>query len=136
MQARSFEKPRAVARRDRYLERPSITINKQRHLDAGIAKRPDLAEHGRKLAHLAARHRKDDVPGADLGGLRRAPRRETHDNDLVLNLCRVEAEPRTRRPVGAAEVQQVIEDWLEIIDRHDHVEMLALALVGGALELQ
>src|SRR3954470_19231966 len=136
MNARPFEKPRAVARRDRHLEGAPIAINQQRHIDAGGAERPDLAEGGRKLAHLPARDGENNIAGADVGFLRRPAAGETYDHDLVLDLSGVKAEPRARRTVWPAELHQVIEDWLQIVDRDDHVEMLAFVLLGRALELQ
>src|SRR5205085_1861355 len=47
-----------------------------------------------------------------------------------------EPEPRTRWAIRLAELDQVIDHRLQVVDRHDHVEMLALALVAGAFKLQ
>ena len=74
VQARALEEPGAVARVHRHLEGAAVAVDEQRHVDAGIAERPHLAERGGKLAHLAARDRQDDVAGADLGRLRGAAR--------------------------------------------------------------
>src|SRR5437588_8410060 len=93
MQTWTLEEPGPIARCDRHLEGAPVAIEHERHVDAGVSKRPHLAEHGGKLAHLAAGDRQDDVAGANVGGLRRAAAREPDDHDLVFHLGRVQAEP-------------------------------------------
>ena len=39
-------------------------------------------------------------------------------------------------PVGAADGEKVVEDRLEQVDRHDHVDVLEPPLRGGLLDLQ
>src|SRR5205807_8228921 len=85
---------------------------------------------------LAAGDRKDDVAGADVGRLRRPARRKTHHHDLVLDLGRIEPEPWTRRAVRPAELQQIVKNRFEIVDRYDHVEVLIRPLLARALKLQ
>src|SRR5262249_13873164 len=82
MQTRPLEEPGAVAGLHRDLEGAAVAIDQQRHVDAGIAERPDLAEHGGEFADLAARDGEHDVAGMDVGGTRRATRGEPDHDDL------------------------------------------------------
>src|SRR5215211_3725107 len=125
MNARTFEKPHAVARRDGHLEGAPIAVDQQRHIDAGGTERPHLAEGSRKLAHLASCDSEDNIAGADVSLLRGPAARKAYHHDLVLDLGRIEPEPRTRRTVRPPEFHQVVVDGLQVIDRDDHVEMLA-----------
>ena len=61
---------------------------------------------------------------------------EADDDEPVFHFGGVEAEPRPRRRVAPAEFHQIVEDRLEQIDRHDHVEILRLPLLDRLLQLQ
>src|SRR6185437_10494141 len=58
---------------------------------------------------------------------RRSLRRDADDHDPVLDLGRIHSEPGPRRAVDAAQFAQVIEDRFKEVDRHNHVDMFALA---------
>jgi hypothetical protein len=71
-----------------------------------------------------------------VGLLRRSLVGQADDDQPVLDLGGVEPEPRPRRRVAPAELHQVVEDRIQQIDRHDHVDVLRLALLDGVLQLQ
>ena len=100
-----------------------------------MAQRPDLAVEGGQARDVLAFHRQDHVAGFQFGARRRTLGRDADGDDLVLDLGRIEPEPRPRRLVDAAEFAQVIKDRRQQVDRHHHVEMLVLAL-ARAFELQ
>ena len=54
---------------------------------------------------------------------RRATRRETLDRDAVFRFGGIDAEPRPRWTVRAAESQHVVEDRIDQLARHEHVPL-------------
>ena len=110
-------------------------VNGERHIDAGRPERPEFAVEGALARDLLALHRQNDVAGLELGARRRAVGGDADHHDLIVNLGRVHSEPGARRLVDAAEFTQIVEHRLEQVDRHDHVDVLGLAL-ALAFELQ
>src|SRR5690606_40319937 len=101
VRARRFQITVAVAGIDPHLERIAFAPDLQRHLDARLAERPDLAEAGREFAYLLARHGEHEVAGLQAGTLRRPAFREARDHNAVLDLDAIDAEPRPRRTLCA-----------------------------------
>src|SRR5690348_17509437 len=124
MQARAFEKAAAVARLDSELHRLAVAINRQRDFDAGVTLRPDAAEETRKVAHILAGDREHDVAGAQISLLCRAAIGQTDNDQTILDLGRIEPEPRPRRRVAAAELHEIVDDRVQQIDRYHHVDVL------------
>src|SRR4029453_6777812 len=58
-----------------------------------------------------------------------------HD-DFVVGLGGVEAEPWARRMIWPAQGKEILEDRLEKVDRHDHVERLGRPAFTHLLHLQ
>src|SRR5262249_35852887 len=126
----------AVARGYAYLERAAVAIDGQRHLDPGLAQRPDLAEEAREIAEFGAGHRQHHVAGAQIGLARRSAVGHPRHHDLVVDLGGVEAKPWPRWMVRPAHGQKIFEDRLEDVDRHDHVERLRRLALAHLLDLQ
>src|SRR5262245_14577447 len=110
MQARAFEEAVAVARCNAQLEGAAVAIDQERHLDAGLAERPDVAEQARKLPHFRPGDGEHDVSGAQLGALRRPAGGDPDDDDPVLDLAGVEPEPRPRRAIAPPIGEEVVEN--------------------------
>src|SRR5581483_3079589 len=77
----------------------------------------------------------NDVVGLELGTRRRTARRRADHDDLVVDLGRNDPEPWPHRLVDAAELAQIVENWLQEVDRHDHVEVFG-ATFAQAFDLQ
>ena len=60
---------------------------------------------------------------------------DADDNEAVVDFGGVHAKPWPRRLVDAAEFPDVVEHRFQQVDRHDHVDVLGLA-VALAFELQ
>src|SRR5688572_14933329 len=110
MQARRFQEAVAVAGGDRDLERIALAVERQGHVDAGLAESPDAPKEPGEAAHLAAGDGEHEVAGAQASALRRPIAGEPHDDNLVLELGRVKPKPRARRTIGAAEREEIVED--------------------------
>src|SRR5258705_10804065 len=108
MQARRLEEAVAVGRHDGLLEGAPVAIDRERHLDAGRAARPDAPVEAGEIADLGAADREHHVAGLQARLLGGRAAREADDHDLVLDLGRVKAEPRPLRPVGPAGLQHVV----------------------------
>src|SRR4029077_8236290 len=124
MQTRPLEETVALARLYAQLHRVAVAEDCQRHFDPGLALRPDAAEEAGEIAHFAAGDGKHDVPGAQIGALGRSAVGETDDDEAVLHLGREQAEPGPRGRVAPAELREVVENRLQQVDRHDHVDVL------------
>src|SRR3954469_8072233 len=135
MQPWRLQELAAVGGRHCQVEGAAVAIDRERHLDAGIAERPDATKQAGKLGHFGAADREYHVAGAQLGLARGPAAGETDHHDPVVDLGGVESEPWPRRTIAAAEGEQVVEERLQEIDRHDHVEVL-VALLPWLLELQ
>src|SRR4029077_6903370 len=147
MQTRPLEETVALARLYAQLHRVAVAEDCERHFDAGLALRPDAAKEAGEIAHFAAGDGKHDVPGAQVGALGRSAVGEADDDEPVLHLGREQAEPGLprggeqaeqgpRRRVAPAELREVVENRLQQVDRHDHVDVLRLPLLDGMLQLQ
>src|SRR5690242_18605184 len=123
MQARSFEKAAAVARLDPELHRFTVAINRQWDFDAGVALCPDAAEESPKLADILAGNRGHDAAVAQISPLCWPAIGEADDDHTILDLGRIEPEPRPRRGVAAAELHEIVDDRFQQIDRHHHVDV-------------
>ena len=110
-------------------------IDGERHVDAGGPERPELAVEAGLAGDLVAIDREDDVAGLEFGARRRSLAGDADHHEAVVDLGRVHAEPRPRRLVDAAELAQIVEHRFQQVDRHDHVDVLGLA-VALAFELQ
>ena len=108
VQHRPLEEAATVGRRDADLEGLALAVDQQRHVDAGLAQRPDAPEQARQIAHLRAGDAQDDVAGAQVRLLRRTAAGEPQDGDVAADLGGIEPEPGTRRAVGPADGEQVV----------------------------
>ena len=106
MQHRALEEAAAVGRAHAHLEGLALAIDQQRHLDAGLAERPDAPEQSGEIATSAPATREHNVAGAQVGALRRAAAGQARHATLLADLGGVDAEPRARRTVGAADVSR------------------------------
>src|SRR6202521_3183177 len=136
MQPGRLEEPAAFRRGDLVVQGPAVAFDLDRDFDARLAERPDAPEHAGETADFRAADGQHDIAGVQAGALRRAAIREADDHDAIFDLRRVKPEPGSRRPVGPPVAQEVIEDRLEEIDRHDHVEMARRAFFAPLLELE
>src|ERR1043166_7124585 len=121
MQTGRLEEFAAVGGFHPHLEGAAVAIDRERHVDAGMAERPHPAEQTGEVVHLRAGDREHDVAGAQIGAFGRPTAGEPGDHDPVLDLGGVEAEPRTRRPVDPARGEQIVQNRLEQGDRADPV---------------
>src|SRR5581483_2822255 len=135
VQPRRLEQLGAVDRGEHHVEGDAFMVHRKWHVDAGMSERPEPAIELGLAGDALAIDRQDDVASLELGAGRGAVVGDADDDDLVVDLGRIEPEPRSRRPVDATEFAQIIEHRLEQVDRHDHVDMLGLA-VALAFELQ
>ena len=94
-----------------------------------------MAEKIGEVIDLVSSHGEDEVADFDAGSLRRSACSKSHDEDLVVHLRGIEAEPRSRRAILPAEPEQVAKDRLQDIDRDDHVEVDG-TLRAGLLEVK
>src|SRR4029453_4473014 len=106
----------------------AIAIDLHRHLDAGIAERPETWEPAGEILDPRAAHLEHDVAGAQIGLARGPAVGQPHHDHAVIDLGGIEPEPGPGRTIATAKREQIVEDRLEQIDRHDHVEMLAALL--------
>src|SRR3984893_11937995 len=136
MQPRRLEEPVAVRRCHLLLVRAPVAIVFDRNLDSGLAEGPDAAEHAGEAAYVFASDAQYHIAGAQPGTLGRTAISEADHHDAVVDFGSIEAEPRAGRTIGPAVPQQVVEDRLEEIDRHDHVEMARYAAFAPLLQLQ
>src|SRR5262245_57444239 len=136
MQTWSLEEAVAVARLNTHLENAALTIDQQRHVDAGVAQRPDLTEQGGEVLDLRAGNREHHIAGVQVGTLRWAAARHADNHDPVLDLAGIEAEPRPRRAIPPPIREEIVKDRVQEIDRHDHVEMLGRSILARPFELQ
>ena len=135
MQAWALEEPVALARFDAQLHGLAVAIDRDRHVDTGLALRPDAAEEAGEIATSLPATESTMSPvrmSAFFAGPRSAARRRP----AGYHFGGIEAEPRPRRHVAPAEFHQIVDDRLEQIDRHHHVDVLRLAFLGGVLQLQ
>src|SRR5215471_15375461 len=112
MQPRRLEEPAPVSGDDRVLERIAVAIQPDGNFHSGLAERPNAPEHSGETANLPAANGPHHVAGAQSGALRRTAIRKPDHNDAVLDLGRIEPEPRAGRSIGPAIPQQVVEDRL------------------------
>src|SRR5450755_874097 len=135
MQPRRLQQLGAVDRGQHYVEGDAVMVDGKRYVDAGGPERPQLSVKRGLACDLLAVDSQNDVAGLEFGARRRALGGDADHHHLVVDLGRIHPEPGPRRLVDAAELAQVVEHRLEQIDRHDHVDMLGLAL-ALAFELQ
>src|ERR1700680_4623047 len=124
MQAWRLEIAVAVGRSDVDFGGLAVAHERDRHLDPGFAERPDPAEEAGEIADLGAADGEHNVAGSKVGTLRRSALGDPGDRHLVVDLGRIEPEPGSWLAVGATDGPEIAEDWLQEIDRHDHVEVL------------
>src|ERR1051326_2211346 len=98
MQTRALEEAVALARLDAQVHGRAVAVNGHRHLDAGLALRPDAPEQAGEVAHLLAGDREHDVAVAQIGFLGRAAVGEAEDARPASPRGGERAEPRPRRP--------------------------------------
>src|SRR6516162_5337082 len=136
VQARAFEKSATLTRFYAHLQGLAVAIDRQRDFHAGLALRPDAAEETGEVAYVLAGNRNHDITGAQIRLLRRPAIGQADNDQAILDFGCVEAEPRPRRRVAAAEFHEVVDDRFQQIDRHHHVDVLSLTPLAGVLELQ
>jgi hypothetical protein len=92
MQTRPFEKAVALARLDAQVHGLAVAVDGERHVDAGLALRPDAAEKAGEIAYLLAGNLEHDVAAGQefLAGM---PAREER-----------QAQTRTRRDVALSDI--------------------------------
>src|SRR5262249_17147582 len=127
MQSRTFEEFRAVGRVHPHVEGDAVPVERERHFHAGTSERPNLAIQTGERGYPIAADRNDDIARLDLGACSRSFGRDADDHYLVFDLGRIKTEPRPHRSIDAAELAEIVEDWIQQVDRHDHVEMLVFA---------
>src|SRR5215470_9659063 len=110
MQPGRLEESASIRGDDRLLDHLAITIQHDGYLRPGLAERPYAPEHRGETANLAAANGLHHIAGTQSGALRRPPICKPDHNDPVLDLGRIESEPRTGRSVGPAIPQHVVED--------------------------
>src|SRR5580704_3384763 len=110
VQTWAFEKLITLARFDAQLHRLALAIDRHRHFDAGLALRPDAAEEAGEIAHVLAGDRKDNVARAQIRLLGRPAVGKADDHKPVLDFGSVKAEPRSRRRVPAAKLENIVDD--------------------------
>src|SRR4051812_32593834 len=135
VQLRRLQELETIGRGHRDVEGDAFMMYRQRHVDAGSAEAPQLLVEAGLARDLLAVDREDDVAGLELGTGGRAVGGDPDHNHAVVDLGRKESEPRPCRLVDAAEPAQIVQDRFQQVDRHDHVDVLGLA-VALAFELQ
>src|SRR5207248_4333026 len=102
----------------------------QRHARAGVAAGPDAPEEIGEARRLAAGDFEHRVAYFYAGFLCWTAGREAGDHEARARFGRIQAEPGPRQAVRPAELDHVVEDRREDVDRHDHV-----ALDGAGVDL-
>src|ERR1700751_3689960 len=118
VQPRRLEQFGTIGRGQHYIEGDALMIDRERHIDAGGAERPELAVETGLARDLFAVHSEDDVAGLEFGTRPRAPGGDADHHDLVVDLGGIHAQPWPCRLVDPAEFPQVVEYRLEQVDRH------------------
>src|SRR3954468_20392026 len=90
---------------------------------AGGTEAPDAPPEVGEPEGPCAGHLDHDVAHLHARAFRGRPRCDSGDHELRARLRRVHAEPRPRLAPGTAELQHVVEDRLEVVDRYQHVSL-------------
>src|SRR6185295_17527955 len=90
---------------------------------AGRTEAPDAPPQVGEPRGLLAGHLDHDVAHFDARAVGRRSRCDSRDDELRASVGGVHAEPRTRLAPWAAKLQHVVEDGLEVVDRHQHVSL-------------
>src|SRR6185437_202386 len=136
LQPRRLEQRGAVDRFDADPDGAAVAQQLDRDFSAGGAARPDLAIEIGEAGDALVAHRPDDIAGAHAGGGGRAALGEAGDDDLLVALGRVEADPRPRRLVALAVGEQLVEHRLQYVDRHDHVDVARAVALDHLLDIE
>src|SRR4029079_5858679 len=99
VEAGRLQKPVAVAGGDLEIEHLAIAKDCQGNFNARFALAPDALEEIGESGDLFAADGKDDVTGLQVGLGGGAIAGKAGDDDVLVDLGGVEAEPRSRRPV-------------------------------------
>src|SRR5947209_5448612 len=91
-------------------ERLDVAQQPHRDLRAGLPGGPNTPPQGREIDDALTVDREDRVAGMNIGLLRRAPRGDAGDDDALVALGSVEAEPWTGRPVRPSIGQEIVEN--------------------------
>src|SRR5207253_6002625 len=135
MQPWRLQQLRPIGRAQHHVESDALVVDRERHVDAGGAERPELAIEAGLAGNLVAVDREDDIARLEFGARCRSLAGDADYHDAVVDFGGVHAEPRPRRLVDAAEFPDVVEHRLQQVDRYDHVDVFGLAL-ALAFELQ
>ena len=123
MKAGGFQEAAAIAGTDGDVEHVAFPIEGERHLDAGLAERPEAAVEGGKRGTGTPATARTTSPAASPARLAGpSPARPTSTTRSSAILHRIESEPGSRRGVDPSEGEKIVEDRLQMVDRHDHVE--------------
>src|SRR5688500_15220442 len=85
MQARTFEEPVAISRFDLHLESAAVSVDRERHFDAGFPERPDFSKQCGELADARPRHGHNDVAAVQVRLLGRPALCQADKHQAVLD---------------------------------------------------
>src|SRR5947208_15658190 len=128
MKPRRLQQLGAIGRAQYHVEGDALMVNREGHVDAGGAERPELAVETGLAGDLVAADRKDDVACLQFGTRCRSLAGDADHHDAIVYFGAVNAEPRPRRLVDAAAFPDVVGHRLQAVARPDHADMLSLAL--------
>src|SRR3954447_4700646 len=123
VQVRFLEEVVAVARVDGEVEQRGFTQDLEGDEGAGGAEAPDAPPQVGEPGGLGAGHLDDDIAHLHARAFGRRPRCDSGDDELRARLRGVHAEPWACLAPWPAELQYVVEDGLEVVDRHQHVSL-------------
>src|SRR5581483_8366114 len=135
MEPWSLEQPRTIDRGQHNVEGDAFMMHRQQYVNACRSERPKLPVKVRLTGDLFAVDRENHVTSLEFGARGRPLRGNPDDDDASVDLGGKHSKPGARRLVDTAELSQVIEYRFQEIDRHNHVDMLRLA-VAIALKLK
>src|SRR5437762_8742993 len=98
LQTRLLEKVAAIARMDLHVHARSVAKEHQRNLGAGGAQSPHRAKKWRQLVDALTADFEHDIAGTHARALGGPAAGERADHEALLDLRRVEAEPRAHQP--------------------------------------
>src|ERR1043166_3353328 len=113
----------AVAGVDRDVDERRLAQDLERNDGAGRAHAPHAPPEVGEPRGLLAGHLDHDVADLHARAFGRRAGCDARDDELRARLGGVHAEPGTRLAPGASELQHVVQDGLEVVDRHQHVSL-------------
>src|ERR1700687_1437963 len=104
-----------------YVHARAVANEHQRSLGAGRPQAPDCAKKWRQLRYPLTADFEHDIAGLHSRALGGPTAGESADHESLLDLRNVHARPRAHQSCAASLTDQVVDDGVKQVDRHEHV---------------